>query len=91
MTTNGLERRVGVLEAAAEEARLRPMRVLAQERGLDFGLVREIYEECRARSARLRAAGKSEREVVEAAAGRLGIDPDTLLRRAQEIAERFGP
>jgi hypothetical protein len=90
VTTTGLERRVSVLEAAAEEERLRPLRVLAQERGLDVGRVQEIYEECRAERARLRAEGKSEREIVEAAAGRLGIDPDTLLRRAQEIAERFG-
>jgi DNA-binding transcriptional MocR family regulator len=90
VSTTGLERRVTALEAAAEEDRLRPMRVLAQERGLDVGRVQKIYEECRARAARLRAEGKSEREIVEAAAAGLGIEPDTLLRRAQEIAERFG-
>jgi hypothetical protein len=66
------------------------MRVLAQERGLDVGRVREIYEECRAERARLRAEGKSEQEIMEAAADRLGIEPDMLLRGAQEIAERFG-
>jgi hypothetical protein len=90
MTTNGLEKRVSALEAVVEDERLRPLRVLAQERGLDVGRVREIYGECRARTARLRAEGKSEREIVEATAVRRGIEPDTLLRRVQEIAERFG-
>jgi hypothetical protein len=84
-----LDRRLDALEQLAEEVRLRPLRTIAEERGLDFERFREIYEACHARTKRVRAEGLSERQILEATAARLGIEPDELELRAEALADRF--
>ena len=86
---SGLGRRVTALEAIAEEVRYRPHRIIAQERGLD---PEQLIADCKQLEAlrdQLRAEGKTEREILEAQADRMGIDPDELCRRAKVLVERF--
>ena len=87
---NGLSRRLDALEQLAEEARLRPLRILASECGVPYERLLARYEERRAETARLRAEGHSEREILALVAARLGVLPDELRRRADELTERFG-
>ena len=88
MRLNGrLGNRVDALEAIAEEVRYRPHRLLAAAHGIDpEGVIANAkrYEEMR---DRMLADGKGEREIVEAMAARLGLDPDDLLRRTDELVE----
>ena len=84
-----LDRRVDALEQLAEEVRYRPHRIIAQERGLD---PEQLIADCKRLEAlrdQLRAEGKTEREIIEATAARMGIDPDELRRRAAALVERF--
>ena len=85
----GLDRRVAALEQIAEEARLRPYRILAAERGIPFEDLMRSLERVRAKNDRLRAAGLTERQILKARAADLGIDPDELQRRADDLLARF--
>ena len=46
-------------------------------------------ERIRAKNDRLRAAGLTARQIVEATAADLGIDPDELQHDAEKLAARF--
>ena len=86
---SGLGRRMDALEAIAEEVRYRPHRRIAQERGLD---PEQLIADCKQLEAlrdQLRAEGKTEREIIEVAAARMGVDPDELRRRAEALVERL--
>lgn len=87
---SGLGRRLDALEQRAEEARIRPYRIIAAERGIPFEALMQKVEQVRAERDRLRAAGKTDRQILEATAADLGVSPDELRRRAEELAERFG-
>ena len=85
----GLERRVDALEAIAEEVRYRPHRIIAQERGLD---PEQVIADCKRAEVlrhQLRAEGKTDSEIIEAQADRMGITPDELRQRADALVERF--
>ncbi len=84
----GLERRMDALEAIAEEVRYRPHRILAGERGLDPEKLIADCKRLKAERDRLRAEGKTDREIVEIKAARLGISPDELRRRAEALVGR---
>ena len=84
-----LGRRVAALEQIAEEARLRPLRILAAEQGIPFEDLLRSLERIRTEHERLRAAGLTERQILEARAAALGIDPDELQRRADALVARF--
>jgi hypothetical protein len=86
----GVDKRLTVLEQLAEQVRLRPYRILAEERGIPFDTLMVRVEQIRAKNARLRAEGKSEREIVELTAADIGVSPDALQRKAEELMERFG-
>ena len=85
----GLDRRVRALEQIAAEARLRPYRIVAAERGIPFEDLMRDVERIRAKNDRLRAAGLTDRQILEAKAADLGIDPDELQRRADALVARF--
>lgn len=85
-----LDRRLTVLEQRVEDRRLRPIRALAQERGIPFERLMELYEEYRTRTAELRAQGYTEAQIMVMMAERLGISPEALRARADELAARFG-
>jgi sulfopyruvate decarboxylase TPP-binding subunit len=87
--SGNLGKRIDALEQIAEEVRLRPLRILAEERGIPFEALMANIEQARAANDRLRAAGKSEREILEATAARVGVAPDELRRRADALRERF--
>ena len=84
-----LSRRLAALEAIAEEMRLRPFRQLAEEHGVPFETLVELFEQAKAESARLRAEGLSEDEIVERHAARVGMTPADLRREADELLARF--
>ena len=84
-----LGRRVDALEQIVEEVRYRPHRLLAQERGLDPEQVIADCKRLEVSRHQLRAAGKTEREIIEAQAARMGITPDELRQRADALVERF--
>ena len=84
-----LHRRVDALEAIAEEVRYRPHRILATEHGLDPEEVIANTKRFEAMRDRMLAEGRSEREVIEAAAARLDLDPDEFLRKVEALVERF--
>ncbi len=86
---NGLGRRVDAVEAIAEEVRLRPYRVLAEEHGVPVDGLMEELGRLMAERAQLRAKGKTDREILELKAARLGITPDELWRKAEALAVRF--
>ena len=85
----GLDRRVRALEQIAEEAHLHLYRVMAAERGIPFADLMRHVERIRAKRERLRAAGLTDRQILEAKAADLGIDPDELQRRADALVARF--
>ena len=84
-----LGRRVGTLEALAEEARLRPIRVLAEERGVPFDTLMRHVERVRAKRARLRAEGLTDDEITDRAAAERGITSAELRRWAHALMERL--
>ena len=84
----GLDKRVGALEAIAEGVRYRPHRIVAAELRLDPDALIARCKEIEALRDRMLAAGKSTSEIIEAAAGRVGIAPEELRRRAEALAER---
>ena len=86
---SGLGRRVTALEAIAEEVRYRPHRIIAQERGLDPEQLIADCKQLEVLRGQLRAEGKTEREIIEATAARMRINPDELRRRAEALVERF--
>jgi hypothetical protein len=85
LANHGPEGRLTALEEIAEEPRLRPIRSLAEGRGLPVDRVLEFYEVARARTARLRAEGKTDRAIFEATAAAMGMTPAPLQRRVDEL------
>jgi hypothetical protein len=86
---NGLGRRLDAPEQITEEVRLRPLHILAEERGIPYETLAANVERARAQNDRLRAEGKLEREILEATAARVGVSPEELQRRADDLRERF--
>ena len=86
---SGLGRRMDALEAIAEEVRLRPYRLIAQERGILFEDLMERVARIRARRHQLQAQGLTDRQIVAAKAADLGITPDELLRRADTLQQEL--
>jgi hypothetical protein len=86
---NGLERRLSALEEIAEDMRLRPVRLLAAERGLDAEKVITLYRERQAESAALRARGWSQAQITAATAKRLGLTPAELRAQCDQLRERY--
>ena len=84
-----LDRRVDALEQIAEEVRLRPYRLIAQERGLPFEDLLERVERIRGERDQMQAQGLTEREIVEAKAARMGVSPDELLRRTDALQQEL--
>ena len=84
-----LSRRLAALEEIAEELRLRPFRELAAEHGVPFETLMELFAQAKAETARLRAEGLSEDEIVERHAARVGMTPAELRREADELLARF--
>jgi hypothetical protein len=87
---SSLGKRLDALEEIAEQVRLRPFRELAEERGIPLETLMHHYEECRARTAELRARGRTEEQILEATARRIGCTPDELRAKRDELLERFG-
>jgi hypothetical protein len=85
-----LSRRLTSLEEIADELRLRPFRELAEEHRIPFEELMECFEQAKAETARLRAQGLSEDDIVRLQAERLGMDPADLRREADELLRRFG-
>jgi hypothetical protein len=86
---SGLGKRLTALEQIAEEMRLRPFRELAEEHGIPFDRLMELWDEARAETARLRAEGLSDREIVALKATKSGADPDEMWREGEELAARL--
>ena len=87
---NGLGRRVGALEARAEEARRRPHRAFAAELGMP---VDDLIGELEAAAAvvnRLVAAGFGVDEIMQRCAAHWNIPLDALRRNCQDRARRRG-
>ncbi len=84
-----LDRRLTALEAIAEEVRLRPYRELAAEHGIPLDVFIQMVEDSKAERARLNAEGVTDREIFERSAAECGMDPDELLRAAEELAARL--
>ena len=82
-------RRLDVLEQIAEEVRMRPCHLIAQERGIPFEGLLERVARIRAERAQMQAQGLTEREIVEAKAASLGVTPDELLRRADTLQQEL--
>jgi hypothetical protein len=83
-------RRVGRLERAAREIRMRSFIVeLAEERGIAADRLLAEWQACRARTAELRTRGMRVDEIMAATAARLGIGVDDLRARCEALAERF--
>jgi hypothetical protein len=85
-----LGKRLTALEEIAEEMRLRPVRELAEERGIPFARLMEAYEECRARTAELRAQGLTDEQITEATARRMGLSVDELRAKRDALLKRYG-
>ena len=86
---SGLGKRLNALEAISEDMRLRPYRELAEEYGVPFETLMELYEQARAETARLRAQGLSGDEIIRRQAEGMGIDPAELRREGVELAARL--
>lgn len=84
-----LGKRLTALEQIAEDMRMRPFRELAGEIGVSVESLIERYDECHARTVQLRAEGKTEREILEATAARMGVDPDELEQERDALVRRF--
>ena len=84
-----LHRRLDSLEAIAEEARLRPYRILAEKYRIPLDALMRNVERVQAKRDRLRAEGLTDDEIDEQTAADLGITRDELRRRAAEIAARL--
>jgi hypothetical protein len=84
-----LGRRLDALEQIAEEARLRPIRLLAEERGLPFDAVRGHFERLHAEMARLRAEGLTYDQIVAAKVARMGLSPEELERRCAALRTKL--
>ena len=91
---SNLSRRLTALEEIAEQARLREVdrviREAAADRGVDPGRVMELYRECKARSAALRARGLTEAQIEAEIAAGLGLGVDELRARRDELLKRYG-
>ncbi len=85
----GLGRRVDSLEALAERVRVRRWEELANERGITLDALTEAYAQAQAETARLRAGGLSDDEIIALKAARVGISVDELRRRADALTERL--
>ncbi len=83
-----LGRRVDALEAIAEAVQYRPHRALAAERGLDPDALIARCKQLAGLRDELRAAGKTAREIFEAAAARVGLGVEELEGRVRALAER---
>ena len=89
MGMNGHGRRLTALEEIAEEVRLRPYRIVAEERGVPFERLMEHVARIRAERHQLQAQGLTEGEIVEAKAARMGVSPDELLRRTDALQQEL--
>ena len=87
---SGLGKRLTALEELAEEARLRPFRELAEERGVPYERLMATYHEGKAHNAELRARGLTEEQIVGATAQRIGRTVEELLAKRDELLERYG-
>jgi protein-disulfide isomerase-like protein with CxxC motif len=89
-----LGRRLAALEQLAEETRRRVIREvareLATERGLDLEHVMARFDQARAERNRLRVEGLADRHIFERTAAGMGITPDELQRRVDDLLARFG-
>ena len=79
MGTNGLTRRVEVLEGIAEEARIAPYRALAVKYGCSLDEAAEVAEFVERQQLR----GCSLDELLERCADRWGLSLDDLRRSAR--------
>ena len=84
-----LDLRVGALEQIAEEVRMRPYRLIAQERGIPFEELMERVAHIRAKRHQMQAQGLTDRQIIEAKAADLGVTPDELLRRADALQQEL--
>jgi len=84
-----LARRLTALEEIAEAARLRPYRLLAAELGMPVEELMNEAEQFERLVDRLRAAGKTERQIIEAVAAAAGADPDKLEQEARALADTW--
>ena len=89
MATNGLGRRVGALEAIAEEVRIAPYRRLAAEYDVPLDEVLTEADEIAAFVERQRRRGISLDELLARCADRWGLPLDELRRRCEDITERY--
>ncbi len=67
---------------------MRPFRELAEEHGVSFGELMAIFEQAKAETARLRAEGLTEEQIIERKAADPGVSPEELRREADELLER---
>ena len=85
-----LGRRLTALEEIAEELRLRlRLRELAEERGISLETLMHHYEQCRARTAALRAQGLTDAQIEEEIARGMGLGVDELRAERDELLARF--
>ncbi len=61
------------------------MERLAAARGVSADAIWEHFERLGEENARLRAAGLSDDEIIARHAGRMGVTPDELRRRAEAL------
>jgi hypothetical protein len=87
---SGLGRRLDALEEIAEELRLRPFGELAEERGLSLDDLMERYAECQARTARRRAEGWTDAQIMADAAERTGHTVEEFRAEVDRLLERYG-
>jgi len=87
----GLERRVGALEALAEETRLRPYRAFAAELGMPIEELLAEIEDKGTVVNRFIAEGLGIEEIMERCAAQWDIPLDALRRACEDIERRhFG-
>jgi len=87
---SALGKRLDTLEAIAEEMRLRPFRELAEERGISLDDLMERYAECQAQTARRRAEGWTDEQLIADAAERTGHRVEEFRAEVDRLLERYG-
>ncbi len=84
-----LIRRVGALEAVAEEVRLRPYKRFAADHGMTVDQVLAVIADERWLVNRLEAEGLTDDEIVARCAEAWGIPLDQLCRGCEDVARRY--